>query len=245
MNQQLQAFIEEAKPDFSEKNQDNIWITKSYVLRRWIGILGMLLPILLWFFLFIDTKMKMKNTLESISHYYFTRVGSVFVLILGVLAIFLIIYKGKQWVDFILSTLAGLAALCVILFPTSNITELCKDTDKYYAVMILPYSEGRAYFHYGAAGVFLTCLAFMCLCVFTKSDQAPKDRGKKKILRNRIYRVCAAVMFLAMLAIFAGFMEVINPNWYQSHCMTFWMETVAVEFFGFAWLVKGETLFRD
>lgn len=32
---------------------------------------------------------------------------------------------------------------------------------------------------------------------------------------------------------------------YQNNRLTFWMETLAVESFGFAWLIKGETMFKD
>lgn len=239
---QIQELLKEAKPDFTESGEDNIWITKAYVLRRWIGILGMALPFLLWFFLWFDTKTM--TPLESISHYYFTRVGGILVLIVGVLAIFLIIYKGKELIDLIISTTAGLFALCLLLFPTSNITEICKDNDKFYSVTILRNSDGRALFHYLSAAIFLLCLSYMSLFLFTKTKDVEK-MGKQKKKRNVVYIICGIVMILAILVILLGFLKVINPVWYQEHAMTFWMEAVAIESFGFAWLVKGETIFRD
>ncbi|AEE51585.1 hypothetical protein [Haliscomenobacter hydrossis] len=77
---------------------DSLWISGGRTLRRWIGILGMALPWLLYLFLYVDTRFG--SPLPSISHYYFTRVSSVFVLILSVLAVFLFIYKGKEPIDF-------------------------------------------------------------------------------------------------------------------------------------------------
>ena len=44
----------------------------------------------------------------------------------------------------------------------------------------------------------------------------------------------------------AGFKEVIiSEKFYETYHLTFWMETLAVECFGIAWLIKGETLFKD
>jgi hypothetical protein len=44
---------------------------------------------------------------------------------------------------------------------------------------------------------------------------------------------------------FGGFLQWIPEDYYKSHQLTFWMETMAVECFGFSWLVKGETIFKD
>jgi hypothetical protein len=52
-------------------------------------------------------------------------------------------------------------------------------------------------------------------------------------------------MILAILIIFAGFLKIIPSAFYEKHHLTFWMETVAVESFGFSWLIKGDTFFRD
>ncbi len=229
--------------DYSKNNNNSIWLTNSLTLRKSIGILGMGLPFLLFLFLFIETGLS--EPLESISHYYYTRVASIFVAILSILATFLIIYKGKEPVDFYISLIAGLFALCVVCFPTSNITEICCDASKKYSVTILKVSAFRKGFHYASAGIFLGCLAYMSLFLFTKSDKSPQQRGSKKIIRNRIYSVCGFLMIGAILVIGAGFFELISKTFYDDHQLTFWMETVAVESFGFSWLIKGETLFKD
>lgn len=229
------------KIDYEDDNK--IWITNSLTLRKIIGIMGMGMPLLLFGFLYLDSGLQ--YPLESISHYYYTRVGSIFIIILSLLAFFLIVYKGKEAVDFYISLLAGIFALLVVLFPTNNITDICGDPAKKYAVTILPASDFRMYFHFTAAALFFICLSYMCFFLFTKSNKLPNKRGDQKILRNRIYRTCAGLMFLAILIPFAGLLKIIPPIYFKTYPITFWMETLAVESFGFSWLVKGETLFKD
>ncbi|WP_264565284.1 hypothetical protein [Flavobacterium sp. N3904] len=229
------------KVDYKEEN--SIWLTNSLTLRKIIGVLGMVMPLLLFLFLYLDNGLS--SPLESISHYYYTRVSGIFVIILSLLAFFLIVYKGKNPIDFYISLFAGVFALLVVLFPTSNIIEICGDPTKKYAVTILPASDFRMYFHYISAALFFICLSYMSFFLFTKSNKTPSKRGIQKTIRNRIYRTCGVVMFLAILILFAGSLKIIPASYFKTYPLTFWMETLAIESFGFAWLVKGETLFKD
>lgn len=228
-----------------EFKQDNsIWLSNGYTLRKTIGILGMGLPLFLYIFLYIDTGFT--EPLESISHYYYTRVSGFFVAILSILAIFLMIYKGKSPIDLIVSLIAGIAALLVVFFPTGNITDICCDTSLPYSVTILEKSGLRETIHYIAAAIFLGCLAYMSIFLFTKSNKSINERGLQKMKRDRIYRICGIIMILAIAVIFfGGFLELIPKEIYVENKLTFWMETVAIESFGFSWLVKGDTLFKD
>ncbi len=228
------------KLDYSEQNK--IWLTDQNSLRKLIGILGFLLPISLFVFLLIDNGYS--SPLESISHYYYTRVSSLFVVIVSLLAIFLLLYKGKEPIDFYLSSIAGIAALCVVLFPTSNISNLCNDPLYKYSVTILKESEFRYHLHYASAAIFLSCLAGMSLFLFTKSNVSVAGRTKNKKIRNRIYRTCGIIMLLAIVIIFAGFLKIIHEPFYSNHCLTFWMETVAVESFAISWLTKAELILK-
>lgn len=228
--------------DFSE--EDTIWLTNDKTMRKAIGILGMALPILLILLLYIFSSFA--GPLESISHYYYTRVSGVFIGIMSILAIFLIIYKGKEPIDLFVSITAGVSALFVIMFPTRNITEICHDTTKTYSVTILSHNEFRENFHYLSTAVFLGCLSYMSIFLFTKSDKTKEERRARKKIRNKIYRVCGAIMIIAMGVIFlGGFCKLIPKDFYQNHQLTFWMEVLSVESFGFSWLIKGETLFKD
>ena len=227
--------------DYADRNK--IWLSNQSTLRKLVGILGMLLPVLLFTFLLIDTNHT--SPLQSISHYYFTRANSVFVIVVSLLAIFLLIYKGKETVDFYISSLAGIFALCLTLFPTSNISSVCCDVERAYSITIMKESEFRIAFHYLSAGIFLSCLAYMSAFLFTKSDKRVEERSKEKKFRNKIFRSCAVIMVLALLVIGAGFLEIIPADIYEGNQITFWMETIAVESFGFSWLIKGESFFRD
>lgn len=229
------------KIDYEEKN--TIWLTNSLTLRKIIGVLGMAMPLLLFILLYFDNGLQ--YPLESISHYYYTRVSSVFVIILSLLAFFLIVYKGKEPIDFYISLFAGVFALFAVLFPTNNITEICGNIAKKYAVTILPKSDFRMYFHYTVADLFFLSLSYMSFFLFTKSNKKPNERGIKKIIRNRIYRTCSVFILLALLLLFAGSLKIIPSEYFKNYPLTFWMETLAIESFGFAWLVKGETLFKD
>jgi hypothetical protein len=232
------------KVDYKEDN--SIWLTNSLTLRKIIGVLGMAMPLLLFVFLYLDNGLQ--QPLESISHYYYTRVSGIFVIILSLLAFFLIVYKGKKPIDFYISLLAGVFALLVVLFPTNNITEACCDSAKKYAVTFLPVTDlstFRMYFHYTVAGLFFLCLSYMSFFLFTKSNKPPTERGAKKNIRNRIYRTCGVLMLLAILVLFAGSLKIIPQACFKTSSLTFWMETLAIESFGLAWLVKGETLFKD
>ncbi|MDT0678515.1 hypothetical protein [Autumnicola musiva] len=235
----MPAFL---KAEFTKENE--IWLTNSKTLRKTIGILGMALPFILIFSLFIFSGFA--GPLNSISHYYYTRVSGILIGVMSILSIFLIIYKGKEPIDLLVSLIAGITALFVVMFPTGNITEICQDATKSYSVTILSKNELRETFHYISAAVFLGSLSFMSICLFTKSNQTKDERGTKKILRNRIYRVCGVIMIVSMAVIFLGdFCGMIPEDFYQEHQLTFWMEALAVECFGFSWLVKGETIFKD
>ncbi|HEX6180501.1 MAG TPA: hypothetical protein VFZ47_04600 [Chitinophagaceae bacterium] len=227
-----------------DTGKDDIWLTNQNSLRILIGILGMLLPVILWIVLVIDVPHI--GLMDSISHYYYTRSCSIFVIVVSLLAIFLLIYKGKEPIDFYLSSIAGIFALCVVIFPTSNISKIYPDQDHLYSVTILRESKLRTIFHYLSAAIFLGCLAYMSIFVFTKSTfKNPMNRTKMKRWRNRIYRTCGVIMILAILVIFANFLGWIPDEDFDRLNLTFWMEAVAVESFGFAWLVKAEVFCGD
>ncbi|RYY59410.1 MAG: hypothetical protein EOO05_13330 [Chitinophagaceae bacterium] len=225
--------------DFRKDNNE-IWLTSQYTLRKLIGILGVCLPLLLFVVLLLDSGFT--HPLNSISHYYYTRANPVFIIVVSLLAIFLLVYKGKEPVDLVLSSLAGVAALLLLLFPTSNISDYCNDPAYPESLMVLPVNPGRVLFHYISSGVFLGSLAWMSAFIFTKSDKPPAARSVKKKTRNRVFRICAVVMLMALLVIIANFAGLLSDEFFDRYNLTFWMETIALEAFGISWLVKGELI---
>jgi hypothetical protein len=234
--------IEQALNLDYKTEKDNIWLTSQDSLRKLVGILGICLPVLLFLVLWIDAGYT--SLLFSISHYYFTRACGVFVIIVSLLAIFLLIYKGKEPVDFYLSSAAGLFALCLLIFPTDNISDKCNDEKYLYSLTILHESKFRPVFHYISAAIFLSCLACMALFLFTKSNKSPKLRGRQKRRRNRIFRTCGVIMVLALLVILASPLKIISNDTFEKYHLMFWMETIAVESFGVSWLVKAEVILK-
>ena len=227
------------------KDENSIWLTNSYTLRKLIGVFGMALPLLLYIFLLIDSGYY--YPLHSISHYYFTRVASIFIIIISTLGIFLIVYKGKEPIDFFISIISGIFALLLVLFPTDNLQNIFVDIDSKNSVIVTVLSESgvRELFHYISAGIFLVGLAIMSIFLFTKSDKSPETRGKKKIIRNRIFRTCGITILVAISIILAGTLKIIPEEFYEQYRLTFWMEVVAIESFGISWLIKGNTFFKD
>ncbi|MGC6431740.1 MAG: hypothetical protein ACON5F_11920 [Jejuia sp.] len=202
-----------------------VWIRSTRTLRQLIGVLGMLLPILLFVF-----TPKCDNPLESISHYYYVRSGVFLIVVLSLIGIFLIIYTK----DFMLSSIAGICALFVVFFPTDQLGDC--------SITTIPHSDARVWFHYGSAAVFLVILAFMSIFKFTKPDdeEALMHKGVKF---KGLYVFCGVLMLLALLLVGLKALGNIMPanfiKFYDDNSLTFWMEVVALEAFGIAWLVRG------
>ena len=227
---------------FNEKEQKELLIKNSYTLRKLIGVLGILLPVLLpLLLLFTDG---FTEVLPSISHYYYTKSGPLFIAIMSLLAIFFIIYKEKC-TDFIISSITGMAALIVVLLPTDSLLQGCLNISENHIVTILEKNPTREAFHYIAAGIFLFSLAYMSIFRFTIPSKGYENAKKQLQLRHRLYRTLGIIMVFCLLIIFFGsdHFNKIVPNafhtFYEDHHLTFWLETVAVECFGISWLVKG------
>lgn len=221
----------------------DIFLKNQDTLRKLVGMLGMSLPVLLYIFLLADSGFT--SVLPSISHYYFTRVSSIFIIIISLLAIFLLVYKGEERKDYLISSLAGIFALLVLLFPTDNLTLQSNGSYDEVNVTLLNVNDFRTKFHYFSAAIFLMSLNYMSFFLFTKSNLPASKRSKNKVRRNRIYRVCSLFMTLAIIVMLLGFVNVINASFYDTYQLTFWMELIAVEAFGFSWMVKGESFFAD
>lgn len=224
--------------------KDDLLVKNRYTLRKLIGVLGIMLPLLLPLFLYMYSGHI--PPLESISHYYYTQAQSVFTIIISLMAVFLMIYKTEHRIDFYISFIAGFFALMVIFFPTDNINELTTGLDKAYIITIPENNTVRIYFHYISAAIFLLCLTYMSLFQFTKPRVKWDERTPEKKNRNAVYIICGVFMSIALIVILLGaILKVIPEDIYMKHHLTFWMETVAVICFGISWLVKGEAILGD
>lgn len=213
-----------------DDNDYGVWIKSSRTLRHLIGVLGVLLPIILVIF-----SPTCKHPLESISHYYYVKSAPFLIAILSLIGVFLIIYtKNFMW-----SSIAGIGALFVVFFPTSQLYDPC-------CVVSLPYNpnEGlRVGFHYFSAAVFLTILAFMSIIQFPKADSEEIHMKKTRAKYKWLYIFCGIIMLMALATV--GIRGLLGERtngfteFYDLYNLTFWMEVVALEAFGISWLVRG------
>jgi hypothetical protein len=99
-------------------------------------------------------------------------------------------------------------------------------------VALVPFNHPtHAALHLAAAVVFFLTLAYMAGFLFTLTD-GHDPLTEQKMQRNACYRSAALIIVLCLvLAVFGA--------------PLLWMESVATVAFGAAWLVKGETVFKD
>lgn len=194
-------------------------------LRIIIGFIGLLLPLIL----IIGHSIALKTlTVErSISYYYYTNMGDVFVGLLCGVGLFLFTYKGhpKDKSDYISDNLAGnLAALFafgVAFFPTD--------------------SSKTGLWHNIFAFSFFVMLAVFCLYLFTKSKG---EMTLMKRYRNNVYRICGCIIIVCLLLLLVNHLLKLDS---ELHFPSFILvvEVVALWAFAASWLVKGEMLLGD
>ncbi len=202
-------------------------------LRRLIGILGMLLPLICFLggIVFLDLKLG-----PSISSYYYSNVRDGFVGILVGVAMFLITYRGYEYLDDFISTLTGICALGVAIFP-------CYDIGFEYVGFFNLKNTTSDKIHLIFAASFFILLAANSIFIFTKTNKT-KIPTKNKRIRNIIYFLCGLVIVVSLLTLVLLNL-VFSAEQLNNTPLVFILETVMLEAFGISWLVKGETLFRD
>ncbi len=204
-------------------NDDSFNQTCSYLaLRKSVGWIGILLPFVL--ITGVNLIFGKGEILKNISLYYHSGMRDVFVGAICAIALFLFFYRGYSKWDNRAGNLAGFFALGIALFPT---------------VESGPYNWS-AIVHFICASCFFIILSLFSIFLFTKKETRPT---KRKLTRNKIYRICGSVMLvcLAAIMIFFIFFEEGHPQ----SSFVFWAETLALIAFGISWLTKGGTLYPD
>lgn len=214
----------------------------SYLtIRRAIGILGIVLPIILVVGSVVCGGCE--SIQPSISKYYHTNMRNVFVGILCAVALFMYAYKGyKNSQDNIVGNLACIFALGVAMFPTSV-------PEQTNCINITHNPEIITYFHFISATLFFLSLAYFSIFLFTKTNKSKDDIEKyfpNKVRRNIIYKVCGYVI-VGCIILIALYLQVLVKHFPNLKYINpiFWLETLALWAFGISWLTKGRTLFVD
>lgn len=196
-------------------------------LRLGIGAVGIALPIVLVVGHIIMAGRP--SLLDSLSGYYHTEMRDVFVGSLCAIGVFLISYRYR-WPEDLLSTLAGVLAIAVALFPTATEAPVraASATHRWIAVV-----------HQISAAALFALLAVFCLFLFTRPDRAGVP---PRASATRFYRTCGG---LILLAITLGLASNALPHDVRDTLKPLlWCEAVAVFAFGAAWLAKSDALFR-
>ncbi|WP_410619041.1 DUF998 domain-containing protein [Amycolatopsis sp. cmx-8-4] len=138
-------------------------LVHSYLyLRRAIGLIGLALPPVL---ILGRQLADGGGLLGSLSGYYYTDVGNVFVGAMCAVGVFLLAYYGHDFVDNVVSTVAGLGAIGVGLFPTTPGGDV-SGWDRTAGVLHLTF-----------ATVFFLSLAYFCLRLFPRDGEHSEQRG--------------------------------------------------------------------
>lgn len=188
----------------------------SYItLRRIVGLLGIVLPVVL----IIEGLLLFHHLQPSISDYYSFRTRDVFVGILVTIGWFFYAYKGYDTTDAILGKISCVAALNVAFFPNAG-------TPVEHSIHLI------------SALVLFTMLAVYAFR-FRKTSGTPTPQ---KLVRNRVYLASGYTIIGSVLGVVwsATHATIADPLRLMLIC-----ETLALWAFGFAWFVKGNTLWKD
>jgi hypothetical protein len=224
----------------TNERQENEYVISYSTLRRAVGILGMALPVVLFFGFILNNKYCVLP--PSISHYYYTYLGSYFTGTLCAVSLFLFSYRGPQSADRRTALIASACALGVVFFPTNPCSDCCNTC----ILVELNGNHFRNFLHFSFATVLFSCFAYFSYFLFTRTN-AVKAPSPEKLKRNQIYRFCAWIIIICivLIPVFA-LTPVQRLPWVREFRLwTFLFEAIALFAFGFSWLVKGNTILRD
>lgn len=201
-------------------------------VRRAIGVVGLLLPILLgpvgWLAFGVPIQ-------DNMSSYYHTPMRDVFVGALCTIGVLLFCYRGYDWIEAWTAKFGCLGALGVAFFP------LDPDSDPLYQRSLV------GYLHSFSGGVFFLTLAFYSLYHFPSRKDADQEYAPHEAERNFVYRTSGVVILLSMAAM-GGYLLLIPNDWKRAlndYNFLFWGEWVAVWAFAAAWLTKGRAILAE
>ena len=215
-------------------NKGNKDVVLSYkALRRLIGFLGILLPIVLILGGWLFAKDQIQ---QSISLYYYSNMRDFLVGILFVVALFLMTYKGTYVIDNVITTITGIAGLCVAIFPCFN--ELY-ETQRVGIFQMYP--DKSNIIHLTFASLFFILLAINSIFLFTRKSNPVTPQ---KLKRNKVYVICGIIILACFLGLIICMLTLTQEQKFDSKIILI-LESVALWAFGVSWLVKGETIFTD
>ena len=209
---------------------DKSFMFSYLALRKTLGLLGITLPFVLWLgaLLLFQTGIQ-----SSLSSYYHTGMGDVFVGTLCVIGVFLLSYRGYERADDIAGDLACLFAVGAALFPVTPDDAAAGG------------ARLSGYVHLACAGLFFSTLTYFSLVLFTKTHP-DKSPTRRKLQRNKVYKACGYMMGICvvLIAVYSFLPDAIASP-LEAYKPVYWLESVAVVAFGISWFTKGEAILKD
>ncbi|MFM8297236.1 MAG: hypothetical protein GPI96_01830 [Microcystis aeruginosa BS13-02] len=187
-----------------------------YLLRIGMALIGIFFPLVLWWVgLFRGVKLQ-----GSISAYYHTSMGDVFVGSLCAIGVFLYFYKGVTTKENVALNFAGIFAVLVALLPTSAPSDLKCETFT------------APYWHGASAILFFIAIAYVCW--FRASDTISYVRNpSRQNLYSGLYRLLAiGMIFLPLLSAFL--LHLFN----ETNSIVYFVELLGVWVFSAYWIIK-------
>jgi hypothetical protein len=201
-----------------------------FSLRRGIGVLGIALPFVLSI---VDALLEPPQLQGSMSAYYYTRLGDVFVATLGAVGVFLVLYRSYSPRENAVLDVAGVCAIGVALFPTDPTTACGIPT------------SGRYWAHPVFAATFFAAIAYVC--IFLSGEKLPPSRFTTSDWNLKAtYQACGVAMTLCIAAALGvtalgHFYPAVDAAVCAHHGL-FWFESSAVVTFGVYWLAKSREI---
>lgn len=207
-------------------------------LRKYIGILGISLPAIL----IAGNALVIE---PSISHYYYTDMSVVFTSVLFAFGLVLFAYKGyplegsEVFSDNFITNFAAICAIIVVVIPTAG-------SEENQGVPNWHMSHTLDFIHLSSAGIFMFLMGYMAYIQFAKENRKitqaehplPEDEIKQIERRVAIYKLCGIMVWVSI----AFLLVVVLTDFQITFFDILLGETVALIFFGIAWLIKSKSL---
>ncbi len=207
-------------------------ITQTYVnLRFGTAFMGLAFPVILWLAGRLLAELPLQS---SMSDYYHTQIGSVFVGILFAIGSFLYLYRGFSSGENIALNFAGIFAIGIAVFPTASADPNLVRSDLFSLTFLAPYT---AYLHGVCAVSFFLAIAYVC--IFRAQESLRLIGNPAVALTYRSIYVALGVLMIAVPAVaacLAYFQQQIFGN--ENSVAVFFVEAGAVWVFSAYWLVK-------
>jgi hypothetical protein len=207
-------------------------VVLSYLaLRKAVGAVALGLP----FAVSIPIFILHQKIQTSISAYYYTGTGNLFVGSLCAIGMFMLCTRGYDSKDEIAGLFSAMCAIGVAMCPTTP----------EFGASCHQYDVGIAHYAFAAA-LFLT-LSYFCLVLFKMSAEGHTVTRKKK-QRNVVYTVCGIVILVSLVLL--PTLTLLLDNHHKKYLFAgiapgIFFETTSLLAFGVAWLIKGETFLKD